>query len=328
MKVSIIVPVYNTAPYLDRCISSLLNQTHNDAEIILVNDGSADNSDAICRSWREKDSRIIDTYKPRESEGPSAARNAGLNVATGEYICFADSDDCVSPVYVEKLLAMATENDVKMAVCGYAITDETTPVEQIPVPLMLYNTEIITRRSYFERIYTPIEIQYVSVWAKIYHRSLFENIRFEEGKLHEDEGIITSLAARCENMAVCDEPLYFYTVRPGSIMRSYSFNPQYMDIFPFWQVRMEYLQRQGWDDLVYFTMRNYMVRCLQMYNQIDENTPDGDMYKNHLMRMYKNMLSQAKKCSVKSKKFLLKMDYYGLFPGKFKNVDRKEFLFR
>ncbi|MBR5521008.1 MAG: glycosyltransferase family 2 protein [Oscillospiraceae bacterium] len=326
MKVSIIVPVYNTAVYLDRCLDSLTSQTYQDIEIILVNNGSTDYSRQACKWWCEKDSRI--KYFEKENDySPSGPRNMGLDNATGEYVCFVDSDDCVSPLYVENLLKMCTDNDVKLSVCGFTQNDETTPVEMIPVPLRLYNTEIIPQRDYFLRLYTPMEVVYVVVWGKMYHKSIFETLRFETGKLNEDEGIIHHIASQCENMAVCYEPLYFYTKREGSIMNSAGFSEKMLDIFPFLQDRMDYFTEKEWHDLTFLTMKNYLVKCLELYNLVADDVADGGMYKKHMLQMYKQMLSQAKKCPVKSRKFLMKMDYYALFPAKFRGTDRAQLLF-
>lgn len=326
MKVSIIVPVYNTALYLDRCMDSLVNQTYKDIEIILINNGSTDYSPQACRWWAEKDSRI--KYFEKENDNsPSGPRNMGLDNATGEYICFVDSDDCVSPLYVENLLKMCTENGTKLSVCGFLQNDETTPLEMIPVPLRLYNTEVIPQRDYFLRLYTPMEVVYVVVWGKMYRKSIFENLRFETGRLNEDEGIIHHIASQCENVAVCYEPLYFYTKREGSIMNTGGFSEKLLDIFPFLQDRMDYFTEQGWHDLTFLTMKNYLVKCLELYNMIEETDTENKVYRNHLMQMYKQMLAQAKKCPVKARKFLMKMDYYGLFPAKFRGTDRAQFLF-
>lgn len=321
MKVSIIVPVYNTAKLLERCVNSLTRQSYRDIEILLVNDGSTDESEKICKGLAAKDERI--RYFYQENRGLSAARNTGIKNSAGEYLCFVDSDDCVAPGYVENLLNLCTENGTKLSLCGYRLTDEATPVEQIPVPYMLYPTEVISRRDYFLRIYTDKEILYVVAWNKLYHRSLFENLQYEEGRIHEDEGIIHRIIDRCDKIAVNYQLLYFYTVREGSIMKTEGFNPRKMDFLMFLQERMEYFRGKGRRDLEYLTMKNYLVKCLQLYNM-----PDCDkVYKNHIMRMYGQMLSEMKNCPVKSKKFVLKMEYYKLFPAKFLGVDRAKFLF-
>lgn len=325
MKASIIVPVYNTAVLLDRCIESLINQSCKDIEILLVDDGSTDNSRQVCAYWAEKDSRV--KYIHQENGGLSRARNTGIDNACGQYLCFVDSDDCVSPFFVENLLNMAATAGTKIAVCGYRITDETTTVDMMAVPTAEFITEILDTREYFERIYTDKEIIYVIACNKIFHRSIFDSLRFEKGKLNEDEGIIHRTISQCENIAVNYRPLYFYTMRQGSIMKSGGFRPAKMDILEFWQDRMDYFRQNGWYDLVYFTMKNYLVKCLELYNSIDSETPDGTAYKNLLIQAYKTMLSDMKNNPVCSRKFTLQMNYYGLFPKKFKDVDRKTFLF-
>ena len=115
-KVSIIIPVYNREEYLDRCISSMINQTFSNIEIILVNDGSVDRSAEICDSYAEKDSRITVIHKP--NGGVSSARNAGLEIMSGDYLCFCDSDDCFHPEMVEKTLKQILAEDADMCTCN------------------------------------------------------------------------------------------------------------------------------------------------------------------------------------------------------------------
>ena len=325
MKVSIIVPVYNTAQWLDRCIDSLVNQTYKNIEIILVDDGSTDNSPQVCNFWQEKDNRLI--YIKKENGGQASARNMALDVSTGEYICFVDSDDFVSPCFVEKLLDMCIENNVKSSCCGYTIVDELATADMMPMPSADMNVEVISKYNYFERIYTDKEVYYVVVWNQIYHKSIFENLRFEEGKIHEDEGIIPPIVDQCENLAISYEPLYFYSVRQGSTMKVDYFKSGNMSILEFWQERMDYFESNGWQNLVYLTMKNYLAKCLELYNKIDENTPDGKSYKHLLLQAYKVMLGKLRSYPVKSKKFLLQMEYYNLFPKKFAGIERSEFLF-
>lgn len=325
MTVSVIIPVYNTAKYLERCVKSIMRQSFTDLEIILINDGSTDNSGDICNRLRQQDSRIKVLHQ--ENMGLSRARNAGIDAAVGEYYLFVDSDDCVSPFYVEKLLNMCLENNTKISLCGYCLNDETTEPEGVPAPLMLYPTEIIDKRNYFLRIYTDKEILYVIACNKIYHKSLFKDLRYAVGKRNEDEGIIHHIIDRCETIAVCYEPLYFYTIRNNSIMTSNDFKPSMFDIFEFWQDRIDYFYSIRQRDLAFMTMKNYLVTCLKLYNKITTDTPDGKMYKNHLKRMYSTMLKRAQHCPASSKKFILKMKYYSIKPSAFKNIDRREFLF-
>ena len=113
IKVSIVIPVYNVENYLDKCIKSVISQTHKNLEIILVDDGSTDKSGKIADFYKKKDDRIKVIHK--KNEKVSAARNTGIDVATGEYVCFADADDYLMPDYVEYLLGMAVDNDADVA---------------------------------------------------------------------------------------------------------------------------------------------------------------------------------------------------------------------
>ncbi|MEG1782282.1 MAG: glycosyltransferase [Oscillospiraceae bacterium] len=326
MKISLIVPIYNTEKYLERCISSLLAQSHTDLQIILVDDGSTDGCVNICQDFAKKDSRVEYFYK--ENGGLSSARNFGIEKASGEYIGFVDSDDCLSPFFAERLLNMCLKNDCPMSLCAYQLNDETTPVEDIPVPLMLYPTEVITKRDYFLRIYTRQEILYVSAWDKLYRKSLFDTLKFPEGMINEDEAIIHHLVDSCENIAVSYEPLYFYTQRQGSIMKPDSFKENLFDTFVAYEDRLSYFEGKNMPDLMFFTQKNYLVAALSLYNSIKEDVIDGKMYKTHLMRMYRDMLSRAGKNPASSRKFILKMKWYSLCPKAFKGVKREDFLFK
>ena len=318
MKISVIVPVYNTEKYLSRCIDSILAQSFADFQLILADNGSTDNSVRICREYRQKDGRVSVISASGRAGG---ARNAGLDIARGEYISFVDSDDCVSPFYLENLLSLCEKNGKKLSVCGYALNDGLTPPAQVGVPLMAYPDEIVPQRDYFLRLYTKMEIMYVVVWGKLYHRSLFDNLRFAEDKICEDEGIIHYIVDKIDSAAVCAQPLYFYTQRPGSIM-SASAAVQRMDIFPFLQDRIDYFSERGMYDLSFLTMKNYLVKCLQFYNYL----PEKD-YKRLTMHMFDAMMSRRIKNPVKNKRFLLKLLRYRLFPSSFKDVDGNEFMF-
>ena len=325
MKVSIIVPVYNTAPWLDRCIESLVNQTYQDIEIILVNDGSTDNSRQVCAYWQEKDQRIKYLYK--ENGGQASARNMGLDYATGDYIAFVDSDDCVMPQYVEQLVRACVENKTEISFCGYALTDEFTPADKTDLPDEAYNTEIISQYDYFERIYSHQEIAYVVVWNKLYHRNIFADVRFNEVRMYEDEGVIHHIISKCDKIAVFYQPLYLYAVRQNSTMTTPGFSEKNLLILPMLEERISYFKSKEWHTLVYLTIKNYLVHCLSIYNRIDNSDKNLHNYRNQIMAAYKQMLDELKKNPVKSKKFILQMEYYGLFPKKFAEVDRNTFLF-
>ena len=179
--ISVIVPVYNTEKYIEKCVMSILNQTYKNLEIILIDDGSTDNSPQICDSLAEKDNRITVIHQP--NGGVSSARNIGLDNTHGDYITFVDSDDYIAPNMIEFL----SENigDTNIAMCGYTSVDENgnlSPQENVTV-----TDGIISTDTFWNYFYTDTRIYYVTLWAKLYKCHLWNNVRFPLNTLHEDE---------------------------------------------------------------------------------------------------------------------------------------------
>ncbi len=223
--VSIIVPVYNVEDYLGRCVDSIRQQTHKKIEIILVDDGSTDNSPRICDDYAKEDSRIIVIHQENRGLGP--ARNAGIDIAHGEWICFVDSDDYISSLFVERLLKIATDNDCLTAQCCFqrVLGDRVCGNDKIQPEI-----KIMDWRNFFIYVYenmcrNPIgssgHTPFGSV-INIYHISLFDGIRFPSLCVSEDIVIMPRIiySAGRKNIAVTNEVLYYYYQRPGSISRS------------------------------------------------------------------------------------------------------------
>lgn len=219
-QVSIVVPVYNVAPYVDQCLSSIAAQTLADIEVIVVDDGSTDGSGAICDEWAARDSRFTVVHQP--NRGLSAARNAGLDRATAEYIQFVDSDDYVSPRYTEELLKAARKTGCPCAICGNAAQQAggwrtATPTSH-PTVMSAHDClqlAMSNKRKQAHRIGFP-------VWDRIYHRSLFDehSIRFPEGHVYEDIWIVVPLFRASISIALIPDILYFKRQRKGSITQS------------------------------------------------------------------------------------------------------------
>ena len=223
LLISIIVPIYNTAPYLDRCVSSLIEQTHQNLEIILINDGSTDNSLDICMEYAAKDSRI--QVISQENKGQGAARNAGLAIAKGEFISFVDSDDYIAPHMMETLLAAALSNNADFTGGGYY---PVIPDNEVCAPAFHgdypYDTPI-----YHEQILDILCTAHASkggnllwfTWRNLYRRSILEQIglRYFEGDVIEDPLFNLEYLANARCMALVREPLYYYVQTPNSIIR-------------------------------------------------------------------------------------------------------------
>ena len=211
--ISIIVPVYKTERFLNACIASILAQTFTDFELILVDDGSPDGCPALCDAAAAKDSRIRVIHQ--KNRGLSGARNAGLDAAEGEWIAFVDSDDTITPDFCAKLYHAAQETGAQMVVCNYRQVDEAlTPIRE---QYLHVRREVLTPEQALEH---STLLPYMVVWNKLYHRSIFAQLRFAEGKLNEDTLLIAYAYEKAEKIANIPDAMYLYRKVAGSIVNS------------------------------------------------------------------------------------------------------------
>lgn len=202
-KVSIIVPVYKTLPYIKKCVSSLTSQTYKNLEIILVDDGSPDGSGVLCDELAKEDDRILVLHQ--SNKGVSAARNHGLAVATGEWIAFCDSDDQYEQPFVEKMLSCAYENKADFVVCNYKILNSYG---------MVANNNRLKNLSNSKK--SMIALGPVASGVHLIKHSLFikANVQYPvDRKVSEELPVIPVLVKYAEKIAVLDEPLYIYVQR-------------------------------------------------------------------------------------------------------------------
>lgn len=254
--VSVIVPVYNVEKYLVRCLDSIVGQTYRNLEIILVNDGSTDNSGEICRQYAERDARI--RLFTQENQGLSAARNTGLDHMNGEYIVFVDSDDYISIHFVEIMLSKLLEYDVKIAICDrleVSDADDSADVDHVSLPDIGPCIKM-SRDDVFKGAYKSSK--YVVAWEKIYHKEIFENLRFERGRIHEDTFIFHKIYAQVENICWINRALYVCRMSTNSITRTdgvYRTHPDYIDAMV---DRLSFFQQYGNTTLVEAIMRDIL----------------------------------------------------------------------
>ena len=235
--ISVIVPVYNAEQYLWKCVVSILEQTYPNFELILVNDGSTDASLEICKDLAARDSRIV--VLSRSNGGASAARNTGLDAVHGSRIVFIDSDDFVSPNYLENLYLAAKSGNYDIVQCNLKSTDcpDFNPESVLFSPSDV--TEITKSQALNRRLYK------VSIWGKIYVSSLFDSFRFPEGTIYEDDASYYILVDRSEKLAILKETLYYYYLSANSVMRnskkdkSTAFLQIYEDRIRYFQMRKD-----------------------------------------------------------------------------------------
>ncbi len=215
--ISVIVPIYNVEPYLEKCINSILNQTYRNLEIILVDDGSPDNCGAICDAYLSSDQRIRVIHK--QNGGLSDARNAGIDMASGEFIAFVDSDDTIMPEMMEKLYERIVIDRSDMALCGgKRVNQDGELLSECFLP-----DNVLTGFDALRQSYKNNGVLYTMACNKLIKRQLFQNIRFPIGKYNEDEFTLYRVIDRCRQISILSETLYVYYQRSNSIMGTYSF---------------------------------------------------------------------------------------------------------
>ena len=258
-KVSIIVPVYNVGKYLLDCIKSLIKQTYKNIEVILVDDGSVDKSSAICDEYAEIDSRIKVIHK--QNGGLSSARNAGLTVASGDYVMFVDGDDYLALNTVEIIINLALKNDVDLIQFDYLETNEEYNNN---INNDTYNYEIISdTKLMFQKLYA-IGGAAASACTKFYKKELFCDLSFREGIIHEDEYFTTRLLQKVKNAIYINNKLYFYVMRQNSIVKS-SFSPKRFDSLVVSSDRMETLEKLGYFDLLEKEKSRYFLTAVTIW---------------------------------------------------------------
>lgn len=264
--ISVIVPVYNVETYLPQCLDSLKAQTWKNLEIILVDDGSTDGSPAICDAAAAQDARIRVIHQ--KNGGLSAARNAGVDAARGEWIGFVDSDDYVAADMFEKLYHAAADQQAQIAVCPYAyVTPEGKPLDRTSP---ITRDEVLTREEALNRLTIQKNWYYVTAPNRLYRRELFDKVRFPAGRIHEDEWTAHLFYEQCERVAVLKEPLYYYVQREGSIMRQESFQKR-MDKVEGLFGRAEFAAENGFYGLA-FSSCNAMLGYIVLYYTTEKKT--------------------------------------------------------
>ncbi len=239
-KISVIVPVYNVENYIDKCVDSIVNQTYSNLEIILVDDGSTDNAGKKCDDWAKKDNRIIVIHK--ENGGLSDARNAGLNIATGECIGFVDSDDWIDVTMYESLYKELSDGKTNKALCEFLETEtEDVKEEKTGIKYEFAGRELL--RHMFEGKLNPY-VTY-SVWKCLYRKEAIEELTFPKGRVYEDVLFTTKAFWEQARIVVLADKLYYYRVRRESITKRGFNRKQVEDILAYCDGLLEFYKENG-----------------------------------------------------------------------------------
>lgn len=215
-EIDVIVPMYNVERYLRKCLDSVLAQTFRDFTLILVDDGSTDGSGALCDAYAERDRRVRAVHMGHR--GVSAARNRGLEESGSERIVFIDADDWVLPDYLETLYRCMEDHQADLVIgCGVKVLEGQeveTPQSRAP------KTELVSKAEAYRRMFISENGASVVPWAKLYRRSAFRSVRYPEGEIFEDAGVIDQIVENCERIVCTSYAGYFYLRRRGSIIHS------------------------------------------------------------------------------------------------------------
>ena len=219
IAVSVIVPIYNTRPFLEECVRSILNQQFSEPfEVLLVDDGATDGCDLLCDELAAQDKRIRVFHQ--ENQGLSGARNTGIDAARGRYYAFVDADDVVHPGYLQALYDACEAHDAYMAICAVEDVNEDGTSQDPPEYTLPAETGVFVGKDLLNRFYAPNGTYYTVAWNKLYRAEVWKLLHYPEGRLHEDDFVAHRLFWRCDKVVCLDAPLYNYRLRKGSICRT------------------------------------------------------------------------------------------------------------
>lgn len=265
--ISVIVPVYNVEKYLYKCIDSILGQTYKELEIILVDDGSTDNSGVICDKYEKKDNRIKVIHK--KNGGLSDARNCGLDNAIGEYIAFLDSDDWVDFKYIEILYENLRDYNADISICNFRRVHDEKELLNNHNNIILYNNI-----EALQQIYTNKSVQAIVAWNKLYKKSIFKKNRFPKGKIHEDEYLIPILLYETKKIVYTDRELIYYRKTLNSIMNT-KFNVKRLDYLYVLRERNKFFKENNLSELYQKGIQTEIQKNIEYYYNVNESIIDN-----------------------------------------------------
>ena len=274
MKVSVIVPVYNTEKYLRRCLDSLVNQTIEDIEIIVINDCSPDNSKEILKEYEKKYKDKIKVFHNKTNKGIGYNRNYGIKKATGEYIGFVDSDDWVNETMYDKLYKKAKEDNLDLVLCNFhKMLEKENDLEEIASSEISYFKNTNLKQT--PNLLLDVEL---APWNKLYKKELIKEITFPENLKYEDTIFVLKAMARSKKIGMVDEKLNSYLVRSKS--ETTVMNKKVYDILKVSKMMIDELKSHDYyndvkDYAEAMTIRNLFRYTLQQRYQKDKKLANG-----------------------------------------------------
>lgn len=304
--ISVIVPVYKAQNYLDRCVKSILNQTFKDIELILVEDGSPDQSGEICDKWEKEDSRVKVIHQ--KNAGAGAARNAGLSIAEGDYIGFVDSDDWIHPQMYEILYNTLVNKKCDVGICKMTSSGKFNPnFDRITnFSVSIYNPKEML--EWFFRIHGE-DSSIISVCIKLIHKTVLKDFLFKIGTINEDVSASYYIINHSQNEAVIDCPLYYYFKDPDGVTKSAVTLKDIEYIYAYMQILDEIKTNNP--DFEYYAYMNYLranytvLSKMKIYGYDKTNTDLNHLHTTLRKTVRKNLYKLLKWPMPLSRKLLL-----------------------
>lgn len=257
--ITIVIPIYNVENYLHKCVDSVINQTYTNLEIILVDDGSPDKCGEICDEYEKIDSRIKVIHK--SNGGLSDARNAGIDIASGKYISFIDSDDYVDQDYIEFLYNQILKYGTNISICSHRVLYDTGKI----IEKETNEISVLDSKKVLERILYDEGID-LSACAKLYDINLFSDIRYPKGRLYEDSATTYLLIDKCDKIVIASNSKYNYIIRRSSITNN-KFTTKKMDLITSTEEMSDYIVKK-YPDLKSAGERRVMYSYLSTLSQL------------------------------------------------------------
>ena len=308
-KITVIVPIYKVEKYLNRCVQSITNQTYQNLEIILVDDGSPDECPKMCDEWLKKDQRIKVIHK--QNGGLSDARNAGLDVCTGEYITFVDSDDYIDELFIETLYNIAKNNNAQLVACQVKRFNG----EQAQKETIENKEQIYDKLTALKNTFRTNDYEFITAWGKLYKAEIFKTLRYPVGMVHEDEFVIHKIFDQITTFAVTNQKLYYYYENPQSITGGiYKLNRA--NFLLALQDRTEFF-KQKYPQLYNEMALYFAYKCIDLYFDVPKNFAQKKQAQKNIKNIFKKAKQYVKGIkSPSQKRFLI----FSISPWLYKRV--------
>ena len=305
--ISVVIPVYNVEKHLRKCLDSIVNQTYKNLEIILINDGSKDNSDEICREFAEKDDRIV--YVSRENRGVSATRNEGIDLSHGDYFSFIDSDDHLELDTYEYLLNLISKHNVDAVNYEHFITYAD---KEVPHCIAEKNYGLFDRKEAQKQLVYNVAF----AWNKLFSKKIIENLKFDETILRGEDSLFARFAfSNADKVWFDSRPLYHYVQSENSAVRG-NFRPSQLTAVKLFEAYDE-LYTKDFPELMPKHLSNMENLMIMIYCDMKADKKDYKKEQKEILKIYKKYYKQALACKDLSKKQKIRFQIFRFSPRLF-----------